>query len=532
MRAFNEVRSLTGWVLALLGCACSASSPQDDGRTTGEASEVAALGLSSAERLESCGDDPRVIAGLVSADVCAGADIFFRETFEGNGRTCASCHPVANNTTIDVPFVTALRAASPSDPLFVFERDPNLTNLETTDLVRFAAILENVDGFEDPVNKFVSRVVPHVLSLATSVTRDPAEARPSPPVERVGWGGDGPGDGSLREFLAAAVTQHFPKNLARRPGIDFRLPTPEEAEFARAFQLSLGRTNELDLAQVRMSDADAERGRQAFLDPLRGRCHACHANAGANFLDTGRNRNFDTGVRFTSGGLKSGRFNGKALVDGGFGGVGLASPNLDGNGSGFPNAFGDGSFNVPPLIEAADTGPFFHNNFHPRTDIPQNLEQAVAFYASFQFSRSPAAAELERKFGSRLNLLPLDAAAIARFLRALNAAFNLDIAKQRLDAANVLATRFADTRADVQRRLMELAAVEIDDALAVLLATLFPNARAPLALAKSEIASGVSAASAADRGARITSALAAVATARAMFGTNIEFRLGQGNLMF
>jgi len=40
--------------------------------------------------------------------------------------------------------------------------------------------------------------------------------------------------------------------------------------------------------------------------------------------------------------------------------------------------------------------------------------------------------------------------AVGRFLRALNVAFNLDIAKQRLRAAQTRFNRFADTRVDVQ----------------------------------------------------------------------------------
>src|ERR1700704_3212008 len=44
-------------------------------------------------RLNTCKQDQRVLAGLVTAEICAGADIFFRETFAGNGRTCGSCHP-------------------------------------------------------------------------------------------------------------------------------------------------------------------------------------------------------------------------------------------------------------------------------------------------------------------------------------------------------------------------------------------------------------------------------------------------------
>ncbi len=45
---------------------------------------------------------------------------------------------------------------------------------------------------------------------------------------------------------------------------------------------------------------------------------------------------------------------------------------------------GDGTFNTPPLVEAADTGPFFHNNARA------TIEQAVAFYNSDAFNNSPS----------------------------------------------------------------------------------------------------------------------------------------------
>ena len=46
--------------------------------------------LTADQRLAACAQDPRAITGLVSQQVCAGADIFFRETFNGNGRTSPS----------------------------------------------------------------------------------------------------------------------------------------------------------------------------------------------------------------------------------------------------------------------------------------------------------------------------------------------------------------------------------------------------------------------------------------------------------
>src|SRR6478609_4458704 len=69
--------------------ACSGS--ERDGRApngvaehateSGSEESDAPLSLSVEERLDACAQDPRVLAGLVTQSVCAGADIFFRETF-------------------------------------------------------------------------------------------------------------------------------------------------------------------------------------------------------------------------------------------------------------------------------------------------------------------------------------------------------------------------------------------------------------------------------------------------------------------
>jgi hypothetical protein len=493
-------------------------------------------GLTAQERLNACLRDPRVIAGLVTKEICAGADIFFRETFNGNGRTCGSCHPVANNTTLDVPFITALHQTNPNDPLFVFETNPALAQLETSDLLNFAAILENVDGFQDPTHRFVSRSVSHVLSLATSITRDPADGTSSPPLERTGWDGSGVGDGSLRAFLEGAVIQHFTKDLARRPGVDFRVPSAQEADLTRTFQLSLGRLNELNLEQVRIFDPEGETGRQAFMDPNRGRCNVCHLNAGANFQDSGKNRNLDNGIRFAGSAnpLTLGSFGDILIADAGFGGQELAAPNIDTNGIGFPNGFGDATFSPPPLIEAADTPPFFHNAFKAFSQPPDDLDGAIRFYSLNSFGLSLGGQMLERRFGTPLNLEPVNAFAIGRFLRVLNGAFNIDIAKQRLGAANTLVIRFRDTRADIQKRLMELAVVEIDDALQVLAEEfdLYPIATERLNQAKQEIALGLAATSWSVRQNRISNAISRCLNARDLFGSNINFTLGKGNLMF
>jgi len=521
----TQVAALASAFLSLGATSCA--EPPNGGGPGAEPDTQRAGALTAQDRLTACSADPRVIAGLVSAQICAGADIFFNETFNGNGRTCGTCHSAFHNFTIDGPFVQNLKATNPGDPLFVADNVPALATLETPFLAQNGGVLENVDGFEDLTNKFVVRGVPHLLALATSITPDPADGEPTPPVDRVGWGGDGaPGDGSLRSFLNGAITQHYPKTLARVPGVDFRLATDQEQDLVLAFQLNLGRQNELDINQVNMFDAAANEGRRAFIDPARGRCNECHANAGANSLPSGKNRNFDTRTRLVNPFSSV-----PAVFDGGFGGKDLAQPNFDAVDAGFLNSYGDGTFNTPPLIEAADTGPFFHTNTFT------NLEGAAGFYRNFPFSGSPADQILAQKFGTPVSFSNDDANLIARFLRGLNVALNLDMAEQRLTAAQALANRFHNTRADVQQGLMRLAESELNDALNVLTDPATPQPFYPVAvdrigLAKQEIDAGLAATDWSTRQSHISTGFSRVQNARDQIGANITFRLGAADLMF
>jgi cytochrome c peroxidase len=511
-----------------LGCAVSGGSEPEPERTFAVAQAVTAP-----TPVDVCNQDPRVWMNLVPLSVCAGARVFFDETFSGNGRTCGTCHPAANNYTIDPTFLSTLPAA---DPLFVAENPAfNLGSLETADLRgSFTLIKENVDGFQDILHKFVGRAVSHTLSLSLTLTRDPADGTSAQVVQRTGWGGDGsPGDGSLRSFIDGAITQHYPKDDSRTPGTSFRLSTSQEKDQLAAFQLALGRTNELNLNTVTLTDAGAAAGKAAFMDPLVGRCNECHSNAGANALLSGKNRNFDTGTigaptSFSQ--LADGRF----VFDGGFGGAGLANPNLV-TVTGQPDAFGDGTFSPPPLVEAADTGPFFHTHaFGNPTDPTKDIEAAVSFYASSLFLNSPAALELDARFGAPVNVGPV-IGPIGRFLRVLNASFNLAIADQRMTASRALNVAFWAFRDDVQKGLLRLASEEIDDAIRVLEnggTDLHPAQRASLASARTLLAQAVAATDPAVRRDRTDSAKALVSSAKAAFGTNMTFQLGTGNLMF
>jgi hypothetical protein len=383
-----------------------------------------------------------------AALIARGERIFFDETFDGNGRTCGTCHRSEVNFSISPAFIATLPA---DDALFVAEFDPNLAeNFEKPELMRrFGLILENLDGFDDLENDFVMRGVPHVLGLRTSV-----ESADGP---RTGWSGDGaPGDGALRSFAVGAVIQHFTRTTNRVAGVDFRLPTEEELDALEAFQLSLGRQEDLALP-LPLRDPVVLRGQEIFLDPALGKCNLCHVNAGATTDFGGGNRgnqNFDTGV--------------EELPD--------QPPELFGAGLPADDGFGtpgDGTFNTPPLLEAADSGPFFHDN------SVATIEAAVAFYDGDSFNESPAGRRLASldPEGAAIEIDATQIAALAAFLRVVNGLENIRSALELLEKA---ASKGIFERRDAAR-LLERAIEETEDASGVLAgAGLHPDAIAHL----------------------------------------------------
>jgi hypothetical protein len=404
---------------------------------------LAVVGLSGCKLAPSLADRPGQL-------VAKGRDLFFNETFAGNGRTCGTCHPAERNFTLDAAFIATL----PRDnPLFVAEFNPNLKeNFENPALMReFGVILENLDGFDDLKNTFVMRGIPHVLGLRTSVA-----SRGGP---RTGWSGDGaPGDGSLRSFATGAVIQHFTKTLNRVPGVDFRLPTEEELDALEAFQLSLGRQADLALP-LTLKGMVPKRGQAIFLDNALGKCNLCHVNAGATANFGGGslgNASFNTGVEDLPD--QPARLTGQLVPrDDGF-----RTP-------------GDGTFNTPPLVEAADSGPFFHNN------AIETIEGAVAFYTGAAFNNSPAGRVLAGTDpgGVGIRLDATQVVAVAAFLRVINVLENIRQSIMLLEAS------LAVSSSEEKRRNLEQAIRETADSTRVLMGGgLHPEAVAHLEKAR------------------------------------------------
>ncbi|MET0214370.1 MAG: hypothetical protein ABW292_15270 [Vicinamibacterales bacterium] len=424
--------------------------------------------------------------------ISQGARAFNEETFDGNGRTCATCHPSSNNFTIDPAFIATLPA---QDPLFVAEFNPALAELERPQLMRqFGLILENLDGLSDPTHRFVMRGVPHTLGLQASLDKDSSMGTGAP-TQMTGWSADGaPSTGSLRDFAIGAVIQHFTKSLARKEHQDFNLPSEHQLDTLEAFQLSLGRTADMELSKITFVNADLNTGKGLFIngggDPaFTGTCNFCHTNGGALSAGLGnQNRNFNTNVEAVTHPARGVQ---TYPVDGGFGQL---PANSDGS-------FGNRAFNTPSLLEAADTPPFFHNN------VALTLEEAVGFYSGPEFN---AVAVGKFKFDSTQNQQ------IANFLRGMNTLQNINVARRELLEVLLLSS---NPQREVRTRL-QTAADETQDATEVLTgAKLYPLAVKELAAAKTAIEQALKASDPTQRrslvqqgAARLLSARNAVAT--------------------
>ena len=412
------------------------------------------------------------LASVLGAQIAEGRRIFINETFGGNGRTCATCHRLDNNHTIDPKYIAKLPK---TDPLFVAENpDSPLydAGFENPKLMReLGLILANVDGFDKPG---VMRSVPYTLGLSKTIT---TELPPSQGgkgefeldyafANALGWSGDGaPGTGSLREFALGAIKQHFTKSMGRVDGIDFSLPADENVLIAlEAYMLALGRTQELNLSKMTFKSDIVQRGKVLFDvknnpvvngKPVLGtsaNCNGCHSNAGAISSTTNANPTRDTGVEFM-------KDQPAVLMDPTVprdGGIGVEDKKgwCSDNDPETPCSYGEQRFNTPSLIEAADTAPFFHNN------SVSTLEEAVAFYNTDEFNLSPG--HLTSSGADRtVKISSSQVVAVSLFLRTINVLENIRSSNKLDDQAKLL-------NAANGKEITKLAMADTEDAIQVL----------------------------------------------------------------
>src|SRR5258708_25804208 len=186
----------------------------------------------------------------------------------------------SNSCTGTVVSITAgSLGAIPGSPVLGLE-DPKRMRT-SADTVNFpqgrGLILENIDGF--PPTPPVFRKSPHLLNLS----------------QRFGPFGLSGSVNDLQSFATGAVTQHFPRTLARNSGgsdPDFRLPTPDELAAMEAFMRSLDfpagtDPNKFNLNRFVLTAAQ-RRGFNAFFGAAK--CSFCHSStilANSSTFNTG-----------------------------------------------------------------------------------------------------------------------------------------------------------------------------------------------------------------------------------------------------
>jgi hypothetical protein len=356
-----------------------------------------------------------------------GNTLFSRETFRGNGRTCATCH-LPGKDQFGLTPMTILNLP-PSDPLFVFEENVNLLKLAVT--AQPSDLRGEINGTMGSAKVLAGSGDTYLViggtNLAGAITDQNGNGGMLQSITEGDLDGPTPGNGSprglehhallehgrglilenidgfkrgevfrasphllnlaltapfglsgefdsLEDFSDGAVVQHFPRSLARVSGVDFRHPTREELEAMTAFMFGISNppTNSLNLDRFATTEAQ-KRGRAMFFGD-EGRCSKCHNGPVLALSDgtlpgsvTNRNDNFNTGVANVL----------RNLMDG-----------LPTEPAGRTPGQSDRKFNTPPLFNIRLTAPFFHDG------SAATLTDAVKFYDAEEFHSSPAGADV------------------------------------------------------------------------------------------------------------------------------------------
>ena len=157
---------------------------------------------------------------------------------------------------------------NPNDPLFVAETNPALATLETPFLEQNGGVLENVDGFEDPRTSSSCDRCRTCCRWRPASPPIPATARPSrPTIASAGAATARPATGRCARSSPARSRSTTRRRWRACPASTSACRRRRSWTLTLAFQMSLGRLNELDITQVNLFDTEANTGRQAFLDP-------------------------------------------------------------------------------------------------------------------------------------------------------------------------------------------------------------------------------------------------------------------------
>ncbi|HEX6723525.1 MAG TPA: hypothetical protein VF107_18295 [Burkholderiaceae bacterium] len=322
-------------------------------------------------------------------DLLKGKRLFERETFDGNGRTCLTCHS-RDSGTVSPHDAQRRFAADPSDPLFRADGSDDGQGNGATRMLRDATVLvritlpDNVTIVGDPGARSVvlRRGIPstlntpalddklmldgrqpNLLAQARGAIADHAQAQRDPGAD---------------ELLQIAAFQHTPQFFSSLTMLKF-------AYIGTKPKLPAGRTE------------SEKRGRRFFIDAApsgdlkTGLCAGCHSgdmlNETNEFIPAPP---FARGGRFQSVGVSEFNQAGNPVLQWRF-------QNPDGTVTEFASpdpgralitgdardAQAKNAFKIPSLWGAARTAPYFHDN------SAQTLDDVARHYALFFGAISP-----------------------------------------------------------------------------------------------------------------------------------------------
>ena len=341
---------------------------------------AAAAGVSSGLARRDAGDEGRESVGHRRD----GKRLFERETFGGNGRTCATCHGAATGTVS--PADAQLRfSLNPQDPLFLHDGSDDGRGHGVTRMLGDATVLveltlpPNVRLADDPAARtvVVRRGVPSTLNTPAL---DPV----------LMWDGREP---DLQTQAQHAIRGHA--QAAEEPGAD-DLQRIAEFERSKDFFSSEALRRFADggpAPELPEGQTEAERrGRRFFVDaadpadPKVGSCAACHSGPMLNQTNRFLPLPVPPGTRFQT--VLVSELNTAAnpvrtfIFTGPDGAETVVNSPDPGRAlvTGDPRLFPFDSLNafkIPTLWGAARTAPYFHDN------SAKTLEELMAHYAKF-----------------------------------------------------------------------------------------------------------------------------------------------------
>lgn len=158
------------------------------------------------------------LAGCTGGSVERGQALFLAGTFNGNGRTCATCHRPDENFSISL---ATIRNLPRDDKLFV-----PVENLEDPVKLRADGLIRVVDG-DDGINEF--RQTPKLTHLR-KLCDVKGDCGP------LGLRGDR--ERNLCQFANEAIANHLTRRVGGVAGADFRLLTTRECDDMIAYLVS------------------------------------------------------------------------------------------------------------------------------------------------------------------------------------------------------------------------------------------------------------------------------------------------------